>query len=107
MPQREAAVEVARQSLMKSIASARTTKFGVLTSYWYNQKRGLNYDIRKTIYETLPKLTLKDLVDFEHEYMADKTYKYIILGNEKELDMNLLEKIGPIHRLSTEEIFGY
>ena len=39
--------------------------------------------------------------------MVNKTYKYIILGDEKELDMEALGKIGPIHRLSTEQIFGY
>ena len=39
--------------------------------------------------------------------MAHKPYRYVILGNEKELDMKALEKIGPIRRLSTEEIFGY
>ena len=39
--------------------------------------------------------------------MVGKTYKYFILGDEKELDMKALEKIGPIHRLTTEEIFGY
>ena len=55
----------------------------------------------------LPKITLRDLVEFEKEYMAEKPYRYIILGDEKELDMDLLQKIGPIKRLSTEEIFGY
>ena len=39
--------------------------------------------------------------------MANKPYRYIILGDEKELDMEALQKIGPIRRLSTEEIFGY
>ena len=31
----------------------------------------------------------------------------MILGDEKQLDMKALEKIGPIKRLTTEEIFGY
>ena len=39
--------------------------------------------------------------------MANKPYRYIILGDEKELDMKALEKIGPIKRLTTEEVFGY
>jgi hypothetical protein len=39
--------------------------------------------------------------------MANKPYRYIILGDEKELDMKSLEKIGPIKRLTTEEVFGY
>jgi peptidase, M16 family len=30
-----------------------------------------------------------------------------VLGDEKELDMKELEKIAPVKRLTTEEIFGY
>ena len=39
--------------------------------------------------------------------MAKKPYRYLILGDEKQLDMKALEKIGPVKRLTTEEIFGY
>ena len=53
------------------------------------------------------KVQLKDIVDFEKQTMANKAYRYIILGDEKELDMNYLEKIGPVKRLTSEEIFGY
>ena len=47
------------------------------------------------------------MVNFEKANMAGKPYRYIILGDEKELDMEALEKIGPIRRVTTEEIFGY
>jgi hypothetical protein len=52
-------------------------------------------------------VTMQDIVNFEKATMANKAYRYIILGDEKELDMKFLEKIGPIKRLTTEEIFGY
>ena len=52
-------------------------------------------------------LTLDDIVKFEQQSMASKPYRYLILGDEKELDMDALEKIGPIRRLTLEEIFGY
>jgi len=39
--------------------------------------------------------------------MANKAYRYIILGDEKELDMKYLEGLGTIKRLSLEEVFGY
>ena len=39
--------------------------------------------------------------------MAKKPWRYIILGDEKNLDMKALEKIAPVRRVSTEEIFGY
>ena len=35
------------------------------------------------------------------------SYRYLILGDEKELDIESLEKIAPIRRLTLEEIFGY
>ena len=48
-----------------------------------------------------------DIVAFERNNIAKKPFRYIILGNEKELDMESLGKIGPIKRLTTEEVFGY
>ena len=68
---------------------------------------GLNYDLNEKIYNDLQKVTLQDIVNFEKANMANKAYRYIILGDEKELDMESLEKIGPIRRLTTEEVFGY
>ena len=107
MPVRQAGFDLAKQSLMKSLASARTTKYGILTSYLAAQRLGLDYSLNEKIYKALPALQLKDIIDFEKTYIADKPYKYIILGDEKELDMKALEKIAPIKRVTTEEIFGY
>ena len=107
MPQSENAFNVAKQSLTKSLESRRTTRFAVLTKYLSNQSLGIDYDINEKIYNALPSLTLQSIVDFEKQNMAKKPYRYIILGNEKELDIKALEKIGKIKRLSTEEIFGY
>ena len=46
-------------------------------------------------------------MDFEQKQMAHKTYRYVILGNERELDLASLLQYGNIRRVSTEEIFGY
>ena len=107
MPQNQAAFDLAKQSLIKSLQSARTTKFGIISSYLYYKNLGIDYDLRKSIYEALPSLTLQDIVKFEQENMVNKPYRMMILGNEKELDMKSLEKIAPVKRLSQEEIFGY
>jgi len=47
------------------------------------------------------------VVDFARQRIANKPYRYIILGDEKELDMKALGQIGPIRRLKTDEVFGY
>ena len=75
---------------------------------WLNAKRlGIDYDLNEKIYEQLPQLKLQDIVNFERQNMANKPYRYIILGDEKNLDIQSLEKIAPIKRLSLEDIFGY
>ena len=107
IPQSEAAFNLAKESLIKKYASRRTTRFNVLNSYIWAQERGLDYDISAKVYEALPKLYLFDIVDFEKENMAGKPYRYLILGNEKELDMDRLQKIAPVKRVTLEEIFGY
>lgn len=107
IPQSQAAFDIAKQSLQKSLESRRVTRASVLYAYLNAKRLGLDYDINEKIYNTLPRLTLNDIVKFERDNMANKTFRYIILGNEKELDTKALEQIAPIKHLSTEEIFGY
>ena len=107
IPQSEGAFNLAKESLLKKLASTRTTRFGVLNSYVMAQDRGIDFDINSKIYEALPKMYLFDIVDFEKENMAGKPYRYLILGNEKELDMDRLQKIAPVQRVTLEDIFGH
>ncbi len=106
MPAREAGFRLAQQGLLKSLATARTTKYGVLTSYLRAQKLGIDYDLNRKVYEVLPKLTLDDLMRFAKDNIANKTYRYLILGDEQNLDMEALGKIAPVKRVTTDEIFG-
>lgn len=107
LPQNNAALEIAKQSLMKSLAANRTTKYNLITKYLQSQKLGIDYDLNKVIYDKLPSLTMQDVVDFERKNVANQPLRYTILGDEKELDMQSLKKIGPVKRVSLEEIFGY
>ena len=107
MPASETAFQIAKDAVTKRLASSRITKSGVINSYLTSQKLGLDISTNELIYKNLDKIQLKDIVNFEKETMANKPCRYIILGDEKELDMDYLGKVGPIKRLSIEEIFGY
>ncbi len=107
MPQSEAAFQIAKDASIKQIASRRTTKFSVLNAYVNAKRLGLDYDPYEKIYNLLPSLRLQDIVDFEKQNIANKPYRYVILGDEKELDIKALEQIAPIRRLTLEEVFGY
>ena len=106
-PASENAFKIAKEGLTKQLASQRVTKMDIINRWYSMHQLGLNYDLNEKIYNDLQKVTLQDIVNFEKANMANKAYRYIILGDEKELDMESLEKIGPIRRLTTEEVFGY
>ncbi len=107
MPASENAFNVAKDAVTKRIASARTTKSSIFYSYLEAQRLGLPCSVNEVIYKNLPSVTLQRMVDFEKANIANKAYRYIILGDEKQLDMKVLEKLGPIKRLTTEQIFGF
>ncbi len=107
IPQSEAAFHIAKEAVMKQLASRRTTKMGVISHYLNMQRLGLDYDLYEKVYRDMEHVTLQDIVRFEQQQVARKPYRYIILGDEKELDMPSLEKIGPVRRLTIEDVFGY
>ena len=107
MPQSESAFQIAKQSLTKSLQSRRYTKQSLIYYYLQMKKLGLDYDLNEVIYKALPSLTLQDIVKFEQQTMTQKPWRYTILGNEQELDMENLNRIGSIKRLTLENIFGY
>ena len=107
MPASETAFNIAKEGLTKQLASLRTTKMGIINRWHTMKELGLDFDLNQKIYNDLQKVTLQDMVNFEKANMANKPLRYLILGDEKELDMESLGKIGPVRRLTTEEIFGY
>ena len=107
IPQSDAAFDIAKQSLTKSLQTERWTRFNVLSTYYWTKYRNLDKTISQIVYDALPSISLDDVVKFERDNMVGKNYKYIILGDEKELDMKALENLGTVKRLTTEDIFGY
>ena len=107
MPASETAFHIAKEGLTKQLASLRITKSDIIYHWNAMKELGLDFDLNKKIYEDLEKVTLEDMVGFEKANMAKKACRYLILGDEKELDMKALEKIGTIKRLTIEEVFGY
>ena len=107
LPASETAFQISKDAIAKSIASQRTTKFSIINAYLAAKRLGINCSLNQKIYEQLPSLQLSDIVNFEKANMANKPMRYLILGDEKNLDIEALEKIAPLRRTSLEEVFGY
>lgn len=107
VPQSQKAFDIAKQAVMKRLEASRTTKLSIIFKYLNAKRLGQDYDINERIYKAIPNVTLSDLVKFVNDNISHKPFRYLILGDEKELDLNALEKIAPVKRLTTEEIYGY
>ena len=107
MPQSQNAFDIAKQSVLTSLATERVIKEDVLWHYLAAQNKGVNFDRNALIYDKIKTMTLDDVVSFQQEWIKDRSYTYCILGDKRDLDMKYLRSIGEVTLLSQEEIFGY
>ena len=107
MPESEKAFKLAQEATISRLRTDRITGMNVLWEYIDLEDRGLKEDTRKALFEKAQTLTLKDIKDFQQNWVKDRKYTFCILGKEKDLDMKSLEKYGKITKLSQKDIFGY
>ncbi|NVO01754.1 MAG: insulinase family protein [Bacteroidetes bacterium] len=107
MPESEKNFSAAKEAVIKNIRTERVTRASILFNYENAKKLGLNYDIRKDIFNKIPNMQFSDLKTFQEKYLKNKKYSVLVLGNKKNLDIKTLEKYGKINYLTLEDIFGY
>ncbi len=107
MPKAENNFESAKVSLMNAIETERTNDQNIIFAYASNQKLGLDHDINKDIYTSMPKLTFNDIEQFQKTTYQNKPFTYSIMGSKDKIAMSDLEKYGKVQVLTLEDIFGY
>jgi len=107
MPESEKAMNSAREAIINKIRTERITKSQVLFNYLNAQKFGLTYDIRKDVFEKIPKMTFADLKAFQMKFLKDRNFTILVLGKNAELDIKTLSTYGPVKSLELKDVFGY
>ncbi len=107
MPESEKSFELAKKAAMEKIRTERITKARKLFNYETALKRGVDYDLRRDVYEQVPNMTMADLKAFHEKYVKNGQYNIMVIGKKENLDMKALESYGPITTLSLKEVFGY
>ena len=107
MPISQKSFDLAQSGILNKIQTERLTKMKIVWTFLSNEKLGINYDYRKDVYQKVQQLSLEDIQAFEAEYLKNKPKTYIILGREKDMDFEALEKYAPAVKLNQEDIFGY
>ncbi|HSI90726.1 MAG TPA: insulinase family protein, partial [Adhaeribacter sp.] len=107
MPVAEANFDNAKASIRNTLATERITKSAVLFDYERAKKLGLDYDIRKDIYNNLNITTFEDIKKFQNTYVKEKPQAILVIGSKDRLNFNELKKYGKVEELKLKEIFGY
>jgi predicted Zn-dependent peptidase len=96
-----------RKSAIKDMETERITKDGIIATYLSNQKKGIDYDMRKDIYNAYSNLSLNDLYTYHQNVLAKKPYTYCVVASEKRINPDDLKKYGEVKKLGLQELFGY
>lgn len=107
MPQVQRQYDDSRDAAMKIIENERIVGSSIFWNYETAKRRGLEYDIRKDIYTQMQTATVTDLANFFNAQIKGKKYNYLVLGKKGNVDLKMLEKIGPVEELPLEKIFNY
>lgn len=107
MPESEKVFTVAKDNIRKSLETERITDDAILFSYLNAQRKGLDYDIRKNVYESANTLGFGDIRSFFDAELKNKPYTYCIVASEKRVKEDDLKKYGELTKLNLQQIFGY
>ena len=107
MPQADENMNNAKEGIEQKIRTERLTRSNVLSEYEKAKKMGINYDIRKDIYNEVQSFGMSTLINFHNNYVAGKNRVVMVLGDKERLDMDVLKEYGEIKFLTLEDIFGY
>ena len=107
VPEAQLTFSNSKNSIIKNIQSERINDSEILYYYEGSKKLGIDYDLRKDVYTKIPQYSLSDVLKFQNEYIKDKKYVILVLGDLMKLDMKTLESYGKVKVLTLEEVFGY
>ncbi|MCX2681977.1 insulinase family protein [Galbibacter sp. EGI 63066] len=107
LPLNEKAFENSKESIKKSIQTQRITESNPIYLYLGAKDKGIDYDIRKEVYEAMDRIAFEDINTFHNSKISQKPFTYCIIGSEEVISDDDLKKIGELKKFSLEDIFGY
>ncbi|MCE1273260.1 MAG: insulinase family protein [Chlorobiales bacterium] len=97
----------AKAGIEQKIRTEHLTRSEILFAWEEARRLGLDYDIRKDVYEKTPSMTFRDIEQFHASRFRDKKQLMLVLGKKNDLDLETLGKYGEVKFLTLEELFGY
>jgi len=113
LPMAEDQMNNALEALLKQIESERLIKSDIYWTYRSNLKRGVNFDVRKNVYEKFkkfqgnPKALVEEMKKFHAEKIKGRSYTILVLSDKSKIDVEYLKTLGKFEELTLEQVYGY
>jgi predicted Zn-dependent peptidase len=107
MPLSDKSFLLAKDGIIQRMRTERITKENIFDTFDAYAKMGVNYDLRKDIYEKMGTFTIADVKKFQEEKLKDKNNIILILGDKKELNFKEISKFGKVKTITAEDVFGF
>ena len=107
MPVSQTSYDVAKKGVLTQLSTERVNGTAYFTTYFNARDLGIDYDVRKKIYEQLQDITLQDIVSFQKANVKGLHYRSVFAGDPKGLSTEELQRLGNVKTLTAHEVFGY
>jgi predicted Zn-dependent peptidase len=107
MAESEKQFNLSKEYVLNNMRSERITKSAIFWNYMGLKDLGIDYDIRKPVYEAIQNMTLADVKKYFDEHVKPANYFVLIVGKRDKVDFKYLNSIAEVKELPLEEIFGY
>ena len=107
MPISEQAMDNSRKSILKQLESHRVHPNNIFWEHKSLMKRGFAHDIRKDAYRRLQLASSTDLINFYKNFVQDRSFSIMLLGEKSRIDFDQLSNIAPIREIELGALFGY
>ena len=107
MPASEGNFNLAKESSIAQMRTARTTKRSLIFAYLSYEKMGWKESPSKKDFQVYPTLTMQDVINFNQKYIKGQKKLYMCLGKESEMDFNALGKFGKVVKIDASKLFNY
>lgn len=105
MPLKEERVQTAKQEAVNTANNDYPAFRGLSEKIQQLQQQGYETDPNMKLIADIEQMDMDNIARFYEESVRDNTLVYIIVGDEKKLDMNVVSQLGKIIRVKSSEVY--
>ena len=107
MSQAPTKFEASKEFVLNNMRTERIIKSNIFWTYMNMQRYGIDYDVRKPIFEKIQSMTFDDLNTYFNAHIKPANHSVLIIGKKDQINFNYLKKYGEIKEIPLETLFGY